>query len=32
LDTLAKSFESLRHSSHLDLLLGLRLKLMQLVT
>jgi hypothetical protein len=31
LDTLAKSFESLRHSSHLDLLLGLRLKLMQLV-
>jgi hypothetical protein len=31
LDPLAKSFESLRHSSHLDLLLGLRLQLMQLV-
>jgi len=31
LDTLAKSCESLRHSSHLDLLLGLRLKLMQLL-
>jgi hypothetical protein len=31
LDTLAKGFEPLRHGSHLDLLLGLSLKLVQLV-
>lgn len=31
LDSLAKGFETLRHGSHLDLLLGLSLKLVQLV-